>query len=282
MEKTAIALLDTLGYKGIWKRAQAEDVLASLEATTSTAEKTGANAIGNFSRKLIEGVRLTDYLPLQLWVRAFSDTIIVGCSAAIAPQCPPARRQEIELLAPGVAILVVSEMVAAIAATAATQRTPMAYRGAIAFGDLAQRSQFLVGPAIDEAAEMEHEPDGAFIVVGPSASALIKNETRDWPLVRDYPVPCKRGVSRMPVVNPTSYSLKPTEYVQSVLRTFTSEESVARKRSNTEAFLRVAALDPVGEKRRAAMRESLIKRIEDATAAAIAQVSKATGADSRT
>jgi hypothetical protein len=272
MEQSAIALLDTLGYKGIWSRAQPEDVLTSLETITSTAEKTGNNAIQNFAKRLVEGVPLTDYLPLQVWLRAFSDTIVVGCSAAIAPQCPSTRRRAIEILAPGVAIQVVCEMVAAIASTSAAQPTPLAYRGAIAFGNLAHRSSFLIGPAIDEAAEMEHQPEGAFVVVCPSASAFISSERRDLPLLYDYPVPCKNGPSRMHVVNPTCYTLDATKYAGSILNTFAGDESVARKRANTETLLLAAAKDSVAVERRASMFSQLKRMIEDATAEALARV----------
>ncbi len=282
MEKFAIALLDTLGYKGIWNRAQPDDILASLEKTNSTAEEVGANTIANFSKQLIENVPVTNYLSFQLLVRAFSDTLVVGCSAAAAPQCPSTHRQAVENLAPGVAIQVVSEMVAGIASTSATARTPMAYRGAIAFGNLAYRSSFLVGPAIDEAAEMEHQPEGAFIVVCPSASAFLAKDSRDLPLLYSYPVPCKRGVSRMHVINPTYYTLDPNKYLKSILHTFTGDDSVLRKRANTKTFLVEAAKDPDGLKRRVFMHSKHKAMVENAIAAALARVREIEGERTRT
>jgi hypothetical protein len=130
----------------------------------------------------------------------------------------------------------------------------------------------LVGPAIDEAAEMEHEPEGAFIVLCPSASACLGADRRALPLLYDYRVPCKKGAAKMHVVNPTFYTLDVTKYVRSILSTFTESGSVRRKRDNTEAFLFAAAQDPIGIERRTALISQAKRMVENATADAIARV----------
>ncbi len=262
MQPTAVALLDALGYKRIWQRARPEDVLLSLESIVSAGEKTSITSHASLSRRIVEGHPLTDYLSVNLWLKAFSDTIIVACSPSVTDRCPAHRRSAVEALSPSIALLVVSEAVAAITAAAAFAKVPLAYRGAISFGDLASSDRFLVGPAIDEASTMERQSEGAFIVLCPSAHEIADQRPSRFPLVRNYPTPTKTGMRRYHLINPTCYTIDPDAYTQAIVATFTGDDTVTQKREHTREFLSVAACDPDGVRNRAAFKESLRTKLE--------------------
>jgi len=138
---------------------------------------------------------------------------------------------------------------AADAVAAAAENDPtLVYRGCIAFGEFEIREQFLIGPAIDEAAEAEKLADGALIWLCPSATRIVETISPSKPLnrslrvVRDYPVPLKEGRSyRTHVVNPLLDCADPDALARRILDFFRLDRlDIAVKRQNTANFLRCA------------------------------------------
>ena len=93
---------------------------------------------------------------------------------------------------------VVCEAVTYMMRKAAQQVPPLVYRGVVAAGELALDGDgaFLVGPAIDEAAELMQLAQGAFVWLAPSARAIpTPHHPPDWWATMGalYPVPLKQG-----------------------------------------------------------------------------------------
>jgi hypothetical protein len=121
------------------------------------------------------------------------------------------------------------------------------YRGVVTFGEAAIEENFVVGPAVDEAAEAMNAAQGALVWLTPSALGVFRpSEPAVHPLV-GYEVPLKGG-DRLPsyCVNP----FEPTESAETIMRlrdaaagsfTGTGSLDVAVKKNNTLHFLDAAA-----------------------------------------
>jgi len=244
MKHGAIAFLDTLGFKGIWRHHQAGAVLSKLKALVARAEEV-QTPVGQES------------LHRESWVRFFSDTVILGCHMESQASRPTnlAEAEALRLAENFIALAwVTTSAAAAIAAAIDHPDPPLVYRGAISVGEFEMEDRFIVGPAIDEAAEAEKLAQGAFIWCCPSAMACMSETVRRDPsfltmlhglsLVQDYSVPLKGG-DRITahVVNPFGFvsDTNRQDFVRRVLDSFNSLSiDVSVKRQNTAAFLGVA------------------------------------------
>lgn len=182
----AVAFLDALGFKGIWKRhANSEqavlDKLANLEARLAE--------VGNgIAKKFPEdAAALGASLPAKLHVR----TLFVSDSIFITAGLQGSQGPAVDTMCVGI--------VASLAALAMFLGTegivPLAYRGAISFGRylVHQDRSFVVGPAVDEAAQAEAFAQGAFVWLTPSARDAIERLPTPVPpphLV-EYDIPLK-------------------------------------------------------------------------------------------
>jgi len=156
----------------------------------------------------------------------------------------------IETFAEGVLLIMLCDTVAHVTGAAAALRPPFAYRGSIAFDQLVIDDRFLLGPAIDEAAEAERLAEGAFVWLCPSAYRVVqqgfgKTAAKSLPLVPDYPVPMKNGaVHTTHVVNPfrkLGAGRRADDAIANLLGCFdVSRPDVAVKKQHTESFLREA------------------------------------------
>lgn len=123
---------------------------------------------------------------------------------------------------------------------------PLAYRGAIAVGDYEVSPHFLIGPAIDEAADVYGLAQGAFIWLMPAArdpvARWLEPQPHNTHLVK-FDVPLKGGDAF------NTYTVSPLEQAPTeaeakwlagnLLATFTdSSMGVAVKRQNTAKHLR--------------------------------------------
>ena len=79
MQKGAIAVLDVLGFKGIWRSRPPDQLLGALKTVVGYAETfaTGLQAMRQPSTAPTAPVR--DLVPWRLLTRAFSDTLILAC-----------------------------------------------------------------------------------------------------------------------------------------------------------------------------------------------------------
>lgn len=167
MWRGALAMIDALGFKGIWSRPElhgdSDAVLVmfdALQASTKLAMDEMAREVADLERD--EGLRT------QIQVIYLSDTVVIG---AACEQKDGERSKD----ADAVALAVVGTIASHIQAQALLAIVPLTYRGCIAFGDFKLSPQFIVGPAVDEAASLMDLADAALVWCTPSASAVVSS-----------------------------------------------------------------------------------------------------------
>jgi hypothetical protein len=231
----AVVLLDALGFKGIWNRMDSNDVLRQLKRI----KREGLNLQGDDHGGVLMRADAFDHR-----VKCISDTIIVvvtvrGSSSETFPERPLYGT----MLA---AVWIASSMVD----FALRGFPPFLFRGCMTTGRVSIDGDFLIGPAIDEAAELYERSDGPFLWMAPSA--LRTNDTyadtfmeRIEPnLMIRYPVPMKSGATEQTLAHHHFLRARdddrPALIRARTISAFGDTEKrpdVARKRANALAFL---------------------------------------------
>lgn len=229
MKHGAVAFLDALGFKGIWKDKDPQQVLRKLAAIEREAH-----------RKL-----LPPAVETHLSLRFFSDTVIV-CAKL------PDARLPTELAEFNCLMRVTAAAARIMSVAAVDPAPPLAFRGAISCGAFEVTEKFLIGPAVDEAAESEKLAQGALVWFCPTALQVLRRTTETFgnsdlyrlaiPAVGPYPLPLKGGdVFETWVVNPLAMAEAGQPVVDGILAAMNASGlSVAIKRQNTSAFLSAA------------------------------------------
>ncbi len=175
MQRSAVAVLDVLGFKGIWERGKPEEVLEVLEDLWEKVSEVSSDFTGIQRTAVVDGSGTTesDLFDSKPWVSAFSDTVIVTMATR------PKLALHEELPCDFYSLTAVVAWAAGIAARALRHSfrpgPSLLFRGAIAFGDLTLKGdRFLVGPAIDEAAIMEPQAEAAAIFLTDSAKEVFE------------------------------------------------------------------------------------------------------------
>lgn len=228
-----IALLDVLGFKGIWrsKKVTPQDILARMRRIEGTTVSTTA-----FWEKVIP--KDVDGNPeVVLRIIVVSDSIFVASWMTTAHHPEELTASLFVTHAACKAILVggVSEDV-----------LPLAYRGVITIGEFAAdpKGNFVVGPAVDDVASLEREAEGAFIWYTPDASRVYTQLGMVDPDVVRYAVPMKGGRELRTLVLDPLHAVPPLDE-QILQRMFQplpprTPLDVHIKRQNLAAFCRHA------------------------------------------
>jgi hypothetical protein len=222
MKTGAVALIDALGFRGIWGRHKPDDVLTALRNTKDWFE-----------------ARIKEQFTSQPWMQCevafLSDTIAV--SMALADSTPNREAMSVVYLA---------DVISWVLDRVLRSSVPLAYRGAIAIGSYEVSPHFLIGQAIDEAAGAHELAQGAFIWLTPRARDHVARWLKDQPhnthLVK-FDVPLKGGDTF------NTYTVSPLEQARgendasvlarSLIATFSnSNVDVAVKRQNTSRHMR--------------------------------------------
>lgn len=243
MKVGAVALIDALGFKGIWRRHRPRDVLAKFHRLQDQAQR-------------IHNARARRGEPFQVarHVQFLSDTIMIAASASLRRKWKSTHRATLVQYGRLSSLRDVCNTVSIIAGSAMAPPAPnLTFRGAIAFGKFHVDGPFLIGPAIDEAAEAHNLPEGAHIWLCPSALDVIsksaghafgKDPGRRFPMIRDFPVPMKGGRTyRVDTINPLQFfpcRADAEAAVRAAVATFAGSLDVLVKKQNTEALLAVA------------------------------------------
>lgn len=139
MESGAVTFLDVLGWKGIWLRRSAKEVLKQLEGLIALAEKTANEFRG------------IEEFTANIRVLSISDTIVLLTSGDAEKVLPVHGLICQELLTESI-------------------RLGMPLRGATSYGNYSVSSgTILVGPAVDEAASWHEALDWIGVVMTPTA-----------------------------------------------------------------------------------------------------------------
>jgi hypothetical protein len=213
----AIALIDALGFRGIWARHDPSDVLTIMKDMKAEIE---AKIAFQFKTQ-------PDF---NCQIAFLSDTIAVSMALGHTGEHKQA-----------LSVIYLCDVLSWILNWTLRSKVPLAYRGAVAVGSYGLSSQFLIGPAVDEAAAAHEIAQGAFIWLTPNARELVAKFLRNQPanthLVK-FNVPLKGGDTY------ETYTVSPLEQARGVadadiltralLGTFSgSSVDVAVKRQNT-------------------------------------------------
>lgn len=227
----AVAILDALGFKGIWEREDPRAILDLLKSLKRHGlELQGSDYSGC----------LVDEPGFRHRVRFMSDTIVI--TVVIKERKSPIR--------PLYKALYSATMIAGdIMVSALHNLPPLLFRGCVAAGNIIEDSDFLIGPAVDEAAESFEKADGPFLWLTTSALDISHQyadtfHDRLEPIIMiPYRVPMNDG-KRFNTHAFTYFSIGDDEERRtwtrsSILQAFrtSSKPSVVNKKRNTAAFL---------------------------------------------
>jgi hypothetical protein len=255
MQFGTIALIDALGFKGIWndRRGGASNARATLRAVKSVLDAERAWAAEHWRS-------ITEHESVPQFAKAIRFTChFMSDTAAIAATVPlpgpgedfPGKRAWAPLVLNATVYVICRALAPAIRA-AALAPTPIAYRGAIACGEMEIDDEFTIGPAVDDAASGMEAADGAFVWFMPSALKFCRQmEPHDWYTVwertTEFDVPLKGRTFRTRVINPlvvqaeTYGTIEIEPFETALLSSFTSDDvKIAVKRQNTARFLSAA------------------------------------------
>jgi class 3 adenylate cyclase len=223
MQNGAVALIDALGFRGIWSRHDPQDVLTSLKQLKDVMESRIAK-------------QFATQPAFQCSVAFLSDTIAISMSF----DNPQGKTESTAM-----SVVYLCDIISWILEHSLRSNIPFAYRGAVAVGEYELSPHFLIGEAIDEAAEAHELAQGALIWLTPKARDMVADLLRDRPsnthLVR-FPVPLKGGDTF------NTFTVSPLEQAggvedanaltRNLLRTFVGAKiDVAIKLQNTSRHL---------------------------------------------
>ncbi len=222
MKEGAVAIIDALGFRGIWGRFSPEVVIQNMSRLKTQLE----SDLKEISAQPI----------MQFDATFLSDTIVLGLSL---PDTVGANRDALS-------VIFVTDILTRILAWSARSSTPLAYRGAVAYGEYEIQPHFIVGKAIDDAASCYELAQAAVVWLLPQTRDIVANHLRGQShnshLVR-FEVPLKAGNAF------DSYTVSPIVQAKDVqdaealtaaiLNTFQQQSlDIAVKKQNTINHLR--------------------------------------------
>jgi hypothetical protein len=168
----SIALLDALGWKGIWKRhGKFSEVIGALRKVREAVLKDVEHLLQSLSQ--VEQLKGNPVPKAQVRALFLSDTIAIAASIPEEQVSEDAHRHELQAT---FLQMTVADLAARAFRAAVLGEPPIALRGAIATGRFHIEENFLIGPAVDRAANLMDLPDGAFVWVDPASPAHIITE----------------------------------------------------------------------------------------------------------
>ncbi len=162
MKSGAVAVIDALGFKGIWGRPECKD-------DPSIVMRKMKDLLIRIRDERTTNATLSKFI-FSIKATLLSDTIVIG--AMVEARNPEqdgayAERYAIELAATSVGRMMMHSTTAPPA---------LAWRGCITYGQFDIEGQIVMGPAIDEAADLHQRSDAAVAWVTPGAKKIMDGE----------------------------------------------------------------------------------------------------------
>lgn len=167
MKEGAFALIDCLGFKGIWNRANPTQVIDKLLKIEEVVSKEIVALKMPFDDK---------YGPVSVNVRLLSDTVAISL------------QYEDELLdeaRKGLLITYMCYSVGQILSMFVKEEPVLVLRGCISYGQHISKGNFIIGPAVDIAAEYMNIAEGAFVWLLPNVAEIYINYIKHARSVKD-------------------------------------------------------------------------------------------------
>lgn len=256
----AIALIDFLGFKGIWKTYKPEALIKTILELNNSLRNSHI-PLGKEHWKtaeLIFGTRS------RVDIFFLSDTL---CIIAKESYHNKVYSNEIDLIMD--AVVTVSIAASNAYSLFANCGYPLTFRGAVSHGTVYNKGNIILGQAVDNAAQWMNKPEGAFCFYTPELKMEVDkyikyvescNDRQDLYielqreqithlfkriLVNDYQLPLKGDEKiETSVVNPlvrNGWGFGSDKTIGSILETFRNDDKVVmKKKENTEHFLQVA------------------------------------------
>lgn len=226
-----VCILDALGFKGIWRR---EGYIPESIAKKMLDVKKKIVRVVREVETLFEDASNWKGVKPDIKALFISDTIIVCATIPHGTQKSKKLLLDLVSLSAQRAITLM-----------ASQPEPLVMRGCIGCGDVYIKGHVLIGPAIDDTAEVAEEAEAAIVWLLPQARACLSGASYDRSLFIEYPVPLKQGRTvETLAINPFPCIVdkkEQVEYSSSVLSTFASTKlDVYIKKTITERFLKKA------------------------------------------
>jgi hypothetical protein len=156
MQEGSLILVDCLGFRGIWNKVDPARLIDRLKSAETIA---AARVLAILSQGQLS------FGPLRTHLKFLSDTVALS----IQYETPDSQRspdeRQLDLL-----VSVACQLAGTLAKLFVDGDIPLPLRGCISFGQHLCDGNFLVGPAVDEAAQYMDEPEGAFIWLLPKAA----------------------------------------------------------------------------------------------------------------
>lgn len=160
MQEGAFALVDCLGFKGIWKRADPELLIQKLlKIEEIVNEHLTSNALA---------FRHLSFGPIRVHVRLLSDTV------AISLQYEKQVGKEPESWQTNILVPLICDSIIRVLHLFLEGEPPLVLRGCVTYGEHLSNGNFIVGPAVDDAAEHMNIPEGAFVWLHPTAASKFR------------------------------------------------------------------------------------------------------------
>ena len=160
MRQGAVALFDALGFKGIWSREDPEKVISKLHAFQGAVDEELDDVHSRTNRL---GKELG--IETKVTVALLSDTVVIGASGTIVDHHDRREQADCDSLA----LLALARVTGKVLVRAAQSPPALAYRGCMAVGRFEMAGNFIIGPAVDEAAEAMDSASAAAVWLTPSA-----------------------------------------------------------------------------------------------------------------
>jgi|GEM_PF-2370935 len=268
MQEGAFALIDCLGFKGIWRRMENQDpepLIRKLRQIEDTVSEQLQSKSGLFEFHKDKDIEVN--------VRLLSDTVAISYQGG----------DDLVEMPKGSVVFALCMTVVEILNLFVKEKPHLVMRGCISYGKHLSEGNFIVGQAVDEAAEHMNIADGAFIWMLPSAANLFNDfveyfvkttfENSEWELKdteeldenikkqtiqnmlrdtffgllvgKEYEMPLKGGSNlKCPILNPLAVCGDRKE-AEEIIRTYSEVMSGERldiwlKKQNTMEMLEVA------------------------------------------
>jgi hypothetical protein len=217
----AVALIDALGFRGIWERHEPDSVLSTMKKLKDRLEER-INA------------QFSTQPSMQCHAAFLSDTV------AISMALEESTKNRMAM-----SVLYLSDVISWVLEETLRSNIPFAYRGAIAVGAYEVSPHFLIGPAIDEAASAYELAQASLIWITPKAhddvAVWLRGQPHNTHLVR-FDVPLKGGdMFNTYTVSPLEQARNESDAWMLTQRLLTaisgSKMDVAIKRQNTVRHL---------------------------------------------